>query len=415
MNAPARPPRPRIWPLVVSTAATGIAILVPLHAIVRADLPPALNALDAVLAAVMVADIIVRWRDARSLRAYGPVWLAIDVLAAIPFHLLTGFPLAGLLRVGKLARAVQTMRALWSAHIDKWNVFRLAYSGYWIILVVHWLACGWLALRGAGTDPGSAQETYLRALYWCVTTLTSVGYGDITPRNELETAYAILVMAAGVGMFGYVIGNIAHIIANLHPSRVRYVETMEGINAFMDYRGLPPDLKHRIRDYYAYRWEKRLGFEESAILNDLSFALRGDVSLFLKKDVIEKVPFFRGAGTELIREIALAMRPRVYMPGDPVFRAGEKGEEMYFIGRGDVEVLGRDGVTVQALLHDGDFFGEGALVLGQPRSATVRAVGYCDLYALEKTDFDTIMQRYPGFAAHITAMIRERFGPQHQG
>ena len=238
-----------------------------------------------------------------------------------------------------------------------------------------------------------------------------MGYGDITPRTELETVYAIFVMAAGVGMFGYVIGNIAHIIANMHPSRVRYIETMEGINAFMDYRGLPQPLQRRIRDYYAYRWEKRLGFDESAILNDLSFSLREDVSLFLKKEVIEQVPFFKGATEELVREISLAMRPRVYMPGDPVFRAGEQGEEMYFIGRGEVEVLAKDGTAVQAVLRDGDFFGEGALVLGQPRSATVRAVGFCDLYALDKAAFDSIVHRHPEFAAHIERMITERFGP----
>jgi voltage-gated potassium channel len=293
-----------------------------------------------------------------------------------------------------------------SQYVDKWNFFRLAYSGYWIALVVHGLSCGWYALRpDAGTH---GVEHYVGLSMVC-------DHADVwvwrhPPLTDLEILYAVFVMAAGVGMFGYVIGNIAHILAHLHPSRVRYVETMEGINAFMDYRGLPAGLQRRIRDFYSYRWEKRLGFDESAILNDLSPSLQGDVSLFLKRDVIQKVPFFQGATDELIREIALAMRPQVYMPGDLVFRAGEKGAEMFFIGRGEVEVLAKDGVTVQATLRDGQFFGEGALVLGQPRSASVRAVGFCDLYALDKVAFEGIISRYPEFAEHIGAMIRERFG-----
>jgi voltage-gated potassium channel len=359
---------------------------------------------------VMLADLVVRWKRSGGVAGYGSRWLAADLLGALPLGLITGVPGLEVLRLAKLGRVVQTMGELWSAYIDKWNTFRLLYSGIWIAFVVHWLSCGWLALRAASPHLDNTGNTYLRALYWCVTSLTSVGYGDIIPRTDYETLYAILVMVAGVGMFGYVIGNIAHIITNMHPSRVRYIETMEGLNAFMEYRGLPSQLQHRIRDYYAYRWEKRLGFDESAILNDLSVSLQGDVSLFLKKDVIEKVPFFKGATEELVREISLAMRPRVYMPGDPIFRAGEKGEEMFFIGRGEVDILAKDGSTIQAVLRDGDFFGEGALVLGQPRSATVRAVGYCDLYALDKPSFDSIMQRHPEFAAHIEAMIKERFG-----
>lgn len=400
------------WSLLVVASSTGLGLLSPLLASGQIVFPPPLQFVGHAITLVMVFDLIVRWRRSGGWRAYGMRWLCVDLLGALPLGLLTGIPGLEVLRLTKLARVVQTMRELWSFYIDKWNTFRLLYSAVLIGFVVHWLSCGWLALRAASAHLDNTGNTYLRALYWCVTTLTSVGYGDIIPRTDVETVYAILVMAAGVGMFGYVVGNIAHIITNLHPSRVRYIETMEGLNAFMEYRGLPSQLQHRIRDYYAYRWEKRLGFDESAILNDLSVSLQGEVSLFLKKDVIEKVPFFKGATEELVREISLAMRPRVYMPGDPIFRAGEKGEEMFFIGRGEVHILAKDGTTIQAVLRDGDFFGEGALVLGQPRSATVRAVGYCDLYALDKPSFDSIMQRHPEFAAHIDAMIKERFGSQ---
>ena len=399
------------WSLLVVASATGLGLLAPLTASGQMALPAPVNIAGHIITLVMLADLVVRWKRNGGLAAYGYRWLAADLLAALPLGLITGIPGLEVLRLAKLGRVVQAMRDLWSVYIDKWNTFRLLYSGIWIAFVVHWLSCGWLALRAASTDLDNTGNTYLRALYWTVTTLTSVGYGDIIPRTDVETLYAILVMAAGVGMFGYVIGNIAHIITNMHPSRVRYIETMEGLNAFMEYRGLPSQLQHRIREYYAYRWEKRLGFDESTILNDLSVSLQGEVSLFLKKDVIEKVPFFKGATEELVREISLAMQPRVYMPGDPIFRAGEQGEEMFFIGRGEVHILGKDGSSIQAVLRDGDFFGEGALVLGQPRSATVRSVGYCDLYALDKPSFKSIMQRHPEFAAHIEAMIKERFGP----
>jgi hypothetical protein len=399
----------RIWGVLSFAFITLLLLGVPARLVLGFSFLAGTPYFDAVLTPLLLIDLVVRWRAAGSFKAYGWRWFLLDLTSAIPFGaMLPGTPL-DMIRLVKLARVIQTMQQWWHSYISKWNSLRLLYSGYFIALLVHGLACGWVALRSLHASAATGENSYLRALYYCVTTLTSVGYGDITPQTNFEMMFAVVVMALGVGMFGYVIGNVAHIISNLHPSRARYVETMERINAFMDYRGLPDGLQQRIRDYHAYRWEKRLGFDESAIVDDFPPSLRAEVSLFLKKDVIEKVPFFQGASTDLIREIAMAMRPLVYLPGDFVFRSGDQGHEMFFIGRGTVEILGKDEQTVQATLNDGQFFGEVALVKGQPRNASVRAVGYCDLYALHKDTFDRIVAHHPGFKEHIDRFVTERF------
>jgi CRP-like cAMP-binding protein len=183
---------------------------------------------------------------------------------------------------------------------------------------------------------------------------------------------------------------------------------MEKLGAFMRYKSIPPALQQKIRDYYAHVWQQRLGVDEGAILTGLPPGLFTEVSLFLKRDIIQKVPFFRSANEHLIRDIAIHMHPLVFTPGDEVFRAGEEGNAMYFISRGRLEVIDPDGVTVMAALGAGEFFGEMALLLHQARTATVRAVGYCDLYRLERDAFDTIMRGHPTFAEYIRTMTAER-------
>jgi voltage-gated potassium channel len=81
---------------------------------------------------------------------------------------------------------------------------------------------------------------------------------------------------------------------------------------------------------------------------------------------------------------------------------------MYFISRGRVEVIAADGSTLLNTISEGDFFGEIALLFSQPRTASVRAVDYCDLYTLDKDTFDRVLTHYPAFAAHIRDMAYQR-------
>ena len=60
-------------------------------------------------------------------------------------------------------------------------------------------------------------------------------------------------------------------------------------------------------------------------------------------------------------------------------------------------------------LHDGNFFGEIDLFYSQPRSASVRAVDYCDIYVLDKITFDRVLNAYPDFADHVHGVARQRW------
>jgi voltage-gated potassium channel len=83
---------------------------------------------------------------------------------------------------------------------------------------------------------------------------------------------------------------------------------------------------------------------------------------------------------------------------------------MYFISRGSVEVVAPDGATVLSRLSVGDFFGEVALLYDTPRTATVRALDYCDLYRLDKELFDRVLTHHPEIAQEIRARAKERWG-----
>jgi voltage-gated potassium channel len=398
----------RVWVALMLVLITIGAIIAPLRIVLGDDLIPRSPLLDLLLTILFVADIAVNAGESkRTGLPYGKFLLSADILAAIPFYLIPGCSWLLVLRLFKLARVAKAMGAWRQQHLHRWNALRLVYFVYWLAIAVHWLGTGWLALRGI--PPGADRWTlYLRSLYWCISTITTIGYGDITPANNEQVVYAIVVMIFGVGMYGYVIANISTIIGNLQPARTRYLANMEKLGAFMRSREIPPGMQRRIRDYYGYVWEHRLGYDETSIVQGLPPGLLVEVSLFLKRDIIQKVPFLKGAGEELIKEIALVMQPVIYTPGDTVFHAGEPGADMFFISRGHCEVIGTDGRSIVATLREGDFFGEIALLEHRPRSASVRAATYCDLYRLDKESFDRVIARFPEFAAHVGAMSAGR-------
>jgi voltage-gated potassium channel len=175
----------------------------------------------------------------------------------------------------------------------------------------------------------------------------------------------------------------------------------------MKSRKIPVPLQRRIGEYFAYYWERQLGYDESVILSDLPQSLRAEVSIFLRRDIIQKAPIFCKTDTEFIQDLAQQLRSELFTPGDEVFRIGEEADKMYFVSHGRLEVINAEGRTV-AILEEGDLFGEIALLLQKPRSATVRAIDYCDVYVLEKTAFNAALTRHPRFGQTLRVLALER-------
>lgn len=162
---------------------------------------------DTVLCGLFFLDFLYCLKTAPNKRRYLMSWGWIDLISSIPT--------VGVLRVGRLARVARLLRLIRMARVGLTlgNVIlsrraesAIMASALVCLLTVILSSVAILEVeRGAGGNIASAGD----ALWWTVTTITTVGYGDTYPVTQAGRVVAGVVMAAGIGLFGTLSGLIA--------------------------------------------------------------------------------------------------------------------------------------------------------------------------------------------------------------
>lgn len=359
-------------------------------------------------------------------RRYLRSWFGIDVIATIPFDLLLLFFtitqswIFSAIRVIRIFRAIRLFRlkdvvvnlsthgkdSLITDIILETNVkMKVTLLLFWVIIGLNVIACGWVMISPQYRI-GNHFDDYVMGLYWTVTTLTTVGYGDMTPVSSFARIYTMFVMLVGVVMYGLVIGNISTMMINHKAHKNRQREKMvELANFLKDYK-IPKHMQSSIFSYYNhYLFEKDA--KNSQIVADLPQVLQREINTHVNVVMLRHVPIFAHASQECLSDMVKCLKRRSLTPHEQIITHGDIGQEMYFLSHGVVEVQLENGRPV-AKLRSGAFFGETALLKEEPRNATVQSITFCDLFVLSKKDFLRVMSVYPDFQEVVMRTVETR-------
>uniref|UniRef100_A0A8C7JK48 Cyclic nucleotide-gated potassium channel n=1 Tax=Oncorhynchus kisutch TaxID=8019 RepID=A0A8C7JK48_ONCKI len=292
-------------------------------------------------------------------------------------------------------------------------------------------------------ETATFTELYCISLYFATATLSGVGYGDIHPYLTSMKVIMVFIMVSGALYCGYVAGTFAAMLANADATRAAFTEKKESIQLFLKSQNITGHLYHNTVNFYAFKWIRTKGIDQDTLFEYLPSSLLGDISTIIYSDLIAKAfgldikrkqrrnsvaqhlsplertlsgkldgPFFhkilRKESVDqletdggFIRLLARQIRPCLYRANDLICKRNDFGSEMYFIEKGEVEVLSQDELTVIIKLNAGQYFGEGSLLFAEPRATTIRAATNCDLYVLSKKSLDETVKYYPDICKQI--------------
>lgn len=273
----------------------------------------------------------------------------IDLLAILPFFLsLVGldFPFLislRLLRFFKLGRYSPAMVSLTNAIYAE----RRALLGSLIIFVgiVLLMASGMYAIEH-NVQPDKMGSIPL-AMWWAVITITTVGYGDVTPITPLGQLLGGVTAVTGLIMSALPVVIVA--------------------TAF--------EREIRERDF------------------------------LISWHMVAHVPLFSQLDARSLSDIIHCLKSQIYEPGELIVRKGDEALAMYFIAKGSVEV---ELPTKRINMSEGEFFGEMAILDNTVRTATIRARETAQLLSLSASDFHHLLDMNPEMKATIWEIMQER-------
>jgi voltage-gated potassium channel len=234
---------------IFSIILIGIITLVP----ISPENLKIINFLDYVICAIFFVDFLFTFVRAENKRRYFFTWGWFDLLSSIPaVYFLRYFRFARILRIGRVLRGARAGKIM--ASFVMGNRAQSGIIGA-LIMTVLLIFIGSISVlqleQGLGGNINNAED----AIWWAVTTMTTVGLGDMYPVSTEGKIISAVLMFAGIGLFGVVSGFVASVF--IAPSRKEgEKENIEYQKEFDTLKSKIESLDSKVEEIIAYLKEK---------------------------------------------------------------------------------------------------------------------------------------------------------------
>uniref|UniRef100_A0A0G4HCZ9 Cyclic nucleotide-binding domain-containing protein n=1 Tax=Chromera velia CCMP2878 TaxID=1169474 RepID=A0A0G4HCZ9_9ALVE len=284
---------------------------------------------------------------------------------------------------------------------------------FMIFMIAHWSGCLFFLIgdaQGEGEDPdvpvswveadgireASIGVQYVASLYWALTTLTTVGYGDITPVSIDERLYTMVIELLAAALFGMVVSNMASLLAVFNQQQTLKNEQLVEATAFLKKKGVPRELMLRVRRFleFVFSNERQTTADGSRFMEHLTESLRDEVHYHLVERTLRGFPLFGDGSHHQLVRLARICTTVMLAPGDVLVQEGGVGDAMYFVVKGTLKrsARGKDKIPP---VTEGQWFGQETLFADWVWPWTVRCMAFCEIVRIHHEDFQELIRTFP--------------------
>ena len=219
------------------------------------------------------------------------------------------------------------------------------------------------------------------------------------PITEQQISIMLVLSFLSLGSTSVIIAGVTSMVLSLVERSSKLSNKIDSVLYELSYMRVQGPLQDEILSYYHHMFSVFNTFDYTTsddffddLPPDLQEAIHEEVSVATIKmlplfaDIVDDVAF--------VRAMADHLELFVLIPGTEIVRKGEEGDDMFFISKGEASVLSGNGNEI-AVLQEGSFFGEQALLFGGVRTATIVAKTLCQVYALSGVDFERMIDLRP--------------------
>jgi len=194
----------------------------------------------------------------------------------------------------------------------------------------------WIVVTG--TINKSLFYQYATCLYWAITTMITVGYGDIVPNTAAEKICVTFCMLGSCVMFAYIVGSIGNLITRTTELEDKMRLQMVNINRFLAFRKIPREIRNKIRKYleYTMKEKQKQHVDEAEVMTLLSTPLKDELNIFFNGSFLYKCSTFSEFPIDFLSYLTFFLQSEHFSIGDSIFEEDDMSSKMYFIVKGKV-------------------------------------------------------------------------------
>ena len=357
------------------------------------------------------------------IKKYLKSWFIIDIISVLPLNnLFKNGKYSGLTKISKLPKLYRLIKLTKLLRMTKMsskgnlnrvtkffmeklkinaNVERLFFFVLTFLLMNHLCACFWYFMAKIedfspdswvvrlGYMDNSNLELYIISFYWTLTTVTTVGYGDITAGTTIERIYNLFIMSFGVLLYSFAIGSLSSIVSTLDQKSEEMNQKLQILSSIKKEFNLEQGIYDKVRKVIKYDLSRNQK-DKMVFLQELPNKLRIELSQIMHDKVIQNFYFFRDQPSDFFAYVAPLLKPVKFSKNDYLYKCQDMIDEMYFVAKGTVIFCldKRYGEKEIREIKKNNNFGEIETCLNEKLSFNIKIKSRnCELFVLKKNDF----------------------------